>query len=202
MRGRSKMMCKITYWIISWYKNKPLNPIKLDKKGFSTETKRLSKLEQISLKQRAVPAPLQISHRVSQQDGENKRHVFRMKVALSPPLVELLTSGRADACGWWHRRRVHPWMRRTGSLFPHWGNRRMSRGTSLAKPSSEMPFLACELGEHGTWQMIRDQTKLARLPREEETGSEHLLLQKHCGQTCAPSSCHPPPVAVSLTTGN
>lgn len=35
-----------------------LNPIKVHKKGFSTETKRLSKLEQISLKQRAVPAVL------------------------------------------------------------------------------------------------------------------------------------------------
>lgn len=73
------------------YKNKPLNPIKLDKKGFSTEPKTLSKLEQISLKQRAVPAPLQISHRVGQQDGQNKRHVFRMKVSLSPVQVRSRT---------------------------------------------------------------------------------------------------------------
>lgn len=53
------------------YKNKPPNPIKLDKKGFSRETKRLSKLEQISFRQRAAPARHQISHHVSKQDRKN-----------------------------------------------------------------------------------------------------------------------------------
>lgn len=55
----------------------------------------------------------------------------------------LLTSGQVGVCGWWHKMRARLWTRWTCSLFPHRGNRRMWRGTTLSKPTAMSS--SCEL---------------------------------------------------------
>lgn len=72
----------------------------------------------------------------------------------------ILTLGQVCACGWWHKRQVHLWMRLTCFLFPHWGNGRMWHDTTLVKPSGKSLLvrdLTCGVGEHGikwSWQVL------------------------------------------------